>query len=74
MVVVHYYDNKNRILTRYLDHAPTEGSDVRIKGRSGKVTKVQTEDNRIYNVQVELQVVVKNKQLGGIPAQTKKRR
>ncbi|WP_043931730.1 hypothetical protein [Bacillus sp. EB01] len=74
MVVVHYYDNKNRILTRYLDHAPTEGSDVRIKGRSGKVTKVQTEDNHIYNVQVELQPVAKNKQVGPALPQSKKRR
>ncbi|OCA85767.1 hypothetical protein A8F94_12910 [Bacillus sp. FJAT-27225] len=72
MVVVHFYDNKNVVLTQYLNQVPAEGSDIRIKGRSGKVTSVQTDDNRIYNVQVEFQAIVK-KQVAAL-AQNKKRR
>lgn len=61
MYTVYYLEGKNILLNQLRKNIPGEGQDVKIKGRKGKVTSVQTlEDNKVL-VHVTLETVNKNK-------------
>lgn len=61
MYTVYYLEGKNILLNQLRKNIPSEGQDVKIKGRKGKVTSVQTlEDNKVH-VHVTLETVNKNK-------------
>nr|WP_110114290.1 hypothetical protein [Bacillus sp. CGMCC 1.16541] len=59
MVVVHFIQNNVELLNQLCRDVPTEGSDVKIKGRKGKVIQVKEIDDRHVHVEVELEVVKK---------------
>ncbi|WP_335873058.1 hypothetical protein [Bacillus sp. 2205SS5-2] len=61
MVVVHFFENKDVLLTQLLIEAPSEGEDVTIKGRKGKVSKVESIDDKTIHVQVLIEkITIKN--------------
>ncbi|WP_423410562.1 hypothetical protein AABM38_11805 [Heyndrickxia sp. MSNUG] len=62
MFAVHFFENKNQLLTQLLKTIPTEGQDLKIKGRKAKVTSVTTVDEKNIHVQVALEAIVKTKQ------------
>lgn len=63
MFAVHFLENRNQLLTQLLRTVPTEGENVVIKGRKGKVTSVTFVDEKNVHVQVALEVIVKKPSL-----------
>ncbi|MEH7223475.1 hypothetical protein V7112_06615 [Bacillus sp. JJ1566] len=61
MYVVHYFENKNLLLTQLVQNVPSVDEVVKIKGRKGKVTKITDIDERNVHVQIELERIVKKK-------------
>ncbi len=72
MFVVYFFENKNLLLSQFLNRIPAVGDDLKIKGRKAKVSSVSNmEENKIH-VQVTLEKVNKNK-LVVDPSKKKKR-
>lgn len=61
MFVVHFFENKNELLNQLLRQVPSEGEDVVIKGRKGKVSSVSAIDDTHVHVQLFFEKVVINK-------------
>jgi hypothetical protein len=61
MFAVHFIENNNVLLTQLLNRVPTEGEELKIKGRKAKVTSVKDIDELNIHVLVTLEVVNKNK-------------
>ncbi|MFS0823396.1 hypothetical protein [Bacillus sp. 1P02SD] len=61
MYVVHYFENKNLLLTQLVQTVPSVDDAIKIKGKKGKVSKVIDIDQRNIHVQVELDRIVKKK-------------
>ncbi|MBM7704416.1 hypothetical protein [Metabacillus iocasae] len=60
MVVVHFIQNNVELLNQLCRDIPAEGSEVKVKGRKGKVMNVKQVDEKHIHVEVELEVVKKN--------------
>lgn len=60
MFVVHFYENKNLLLSQLLKRLPSVGEDLTIKGRKGKVSSVNCMDEKNFHVHVILENVNKN--------------
>jgi hypothetical protein len=60
MFAVHFFENKNAILTQLRKQAPSIGEDLKIKGRKAKVTAVNSIDDKNIHVQVTLETLKKN--------------
>jgi hypothetical protein len=71
MIAVHFFDNKNLLLTQLRERVPDEGEDLKIKGRKCKVTKIIPIQENIVHVQVFLEPV---KQRKSPVAETQKKR
>ncbi|MFS0864375.1 hypothetical protein [Fredinandcohnia sp. 179-A 10B2 NHS] len=61
MYFVHYYENKNLVLTQFVQNVPSVGQDIKIKGRKGQVSDVTNIDERNYHILVSLETKSKNK-------------
>jgi hypothetical protein len=61
MFAVHFIEKDNVLLTQLLNHVPTEGEELRIKGRKAKVYSVKNVDELNIHVHVTLEVVNKSK-------------
>lgn len=59
MYVVHYFENKNLLLTQLVQNVPAVEEVIKIKGKKGKVIKVTDIDERNVQIQVELDRIVK---------------
>ncbi len=59
MFVVHYFENKNLLLTQLVQNVPAVEDTIKIKGRKGKVINVTDIDGRNIHVQIELDRIVK---------------
>ncbi|MCM3767679.1 hypothetical protein [Neobacillus niacini] len=71
MFAVHFFENKNALLTQLLKQAPSVGEDLKIKGRKAKVTAVKNIDDKNIHVQVTLEIL-KQKQPVVDPKKKKK--
>lgn len=71
MFAIHYFERNTLFISKLLNEVPTVGSEVKLKGRKGKITEVtQIEENK-FRVQVELEVIKKVPLVG---AEDKKKR
>jgi hypothetical protein len=61
MFNIHFYENKNLLLSQLLQSVPSVGEEIKIKGRKGKVISVNRMDEKRTQVQVILETVNKNK-------------
>lgn len=61
MFAVHFIENNNVLLTQLLKNVPTEGEELKIKGRKAKVASVKNIDELNIHVLVTLEVVKKSK-------------
>ncbi len=59
MFAVHFIENNNVLLTQLLNRVPTEGEEVKIKGRKAKVSGIKNIDEVNIHVLVTLEVVKK---------------
>lgn len=58
MMVVHFLENKNILLTQLLKNVPSVGDQVVIKGRKGKVSNVTSVDENQIQVQLFFEKIV----------------
>lgn len=63
MYMVHYFENKNLIVSHLVKTVPNVDQEIKLKGRKGKVLKVSNVDDRNIQVQVELEAKNKSKLL-----------
>lgn len=61
MYFVHYYENKNLVLTQFVQNVPSVGQDIKIKGRKGQVSGVTNIDERNFHILVSLETKSKTK-------------
>ncbi|WP_077618021.1 hypothetical protein [Bacillus sinesaloumensis] len=61
MYVVHYFENKNLLLTRLVESLPAVDEAIKVKGRKGKVIKITEVDEKNVHIQVEVDRIVKKK-------------
>ena len=61
MFAVHFFNNKNNLLSQLLRNIPVVGEKLSIKGRKGTVLSVLNIDEKTIHVQVSLETVTKNK-------------
>jgi hypothetical protein len=72
MFAVHFFENKNLLLSQLLNRVPSVGEQLKIKGRKGTISGVINVEENKYHVQVELEKVVKGKT--AVVDQSKKRK
>ncbi|MCJ8008079.1 hypothetical protein ACFFF5_18005 [Lederbergia wuyishanensis] len=60
MFVVYFLEDKNVLLNQLLKRVPSVGEDISIKGRKGKITSVDSIDEKKFHVQVIFEKVKKN--------------
>ncbi|MDP4086543.1 MAG: hypothetical protein Q8934_18330 [Bacillota bacterium] len=61
MYSVYFFENKDLLLTQFLKQVPSAGEAITIKGRKGKVSNVNSVDEKRFYVHVTLETVNKNK-------------
>ena len=61
MFVVHFFENKNPLLIQFRKSVPSVGENLTIKGRKGKVSVVNSIDEKNFHVEVIIEKVIKNK-------------
>ncbi|WP_342429497.1 hypothetical protein [Neobacillus sp. FSL H8-0543] len=62
MFVVHFFENKKLLLVQLRNQVPAVGEDIKIKGRKGKVSDVNSVDEKNIQVQILIEKVInKNK-------------
>ncbi|NSL50969.1 hypothetical protein [Calidifontibacillus erzurumensis] len=59
MYTVHFYENKNLLLSQWLKNIPSVGDALKIKGRKGKVVEIQKVNETTIHVQVNLEKEIK---------------
>jgi nitrate reductase NapAB chaperone NapD len=59
MFLVHFIENKTKVLSQLLNNIPTLDEEIKIKGRKGKIIGVNNEDENVINVNVVFEQVKK---------------
>jgi len=59
MFAVHFYEKNTLFISKLLNEVPTLGSEIKLKGRKGKITQVTEVEENKYHVHVELEVLKK---------------
>lgn len=59
MFAVHFFQNKNLLLTQLLKRVPSVGEHITIKGRKGVVSSVASMDEKNIHVQIILENITK---------------
>lgn len=72
MFAVHFYEKRNLILSQLLNQVPTINSEIKIKGRKGKIINITEIEQNKFHIQVELESVKKQAIVN--PIDKKKRR
>lgn len=73
MYAVHFYENKNLLLSQLLNRLPEVGDNLKIKGKKGTVSDVISIDESKFQVQVVLEIEKSNKKTA-VDNSKKKRR
>ncbi|KAA0547052.1 hypothetical protein FZW96_13800 [Bacillus sp. BGMRC 2118] len=60
MYNVSFYDKREVLLVQYRSQVPVEGEELKVKGRKGKVIRVETVADHKFNIHVELEADKKN--------------
>lgn len=72
MFAVYFYDKKDVVLVQCRSQVPTEGEALTVKGRKGKVSRVEAETDQKFHVHLELEAERKTN-VALDPAKKKKR-
>ncbi|MFC5465011.1 hypothetical protein [Lederbergia graminis] len=59
MIVVHFIENRNVILTQLRKTVPTSGENIRIKGRNGSVVDIKKIKDNVVHVYVTMVAITK---------------
>lgn len=74
MYAIHFYENNNYVLNQVLRNIPAVDDNVTLKGRKGKVMRIEEIKENVYYVFVEFEIVVDKKKLAAAELAKKKRR
>lgn len=72
MFAVHFYEKRNLFLSQLLNQIPTEGEEIKLKGRKGKIVSVTEVEVNKYHVQIELEAVKKATVISAIDKKKKR--
>ena len=61
MYVVKYFEDKNLLLSQLVKNLPLEGTELKIKGKKGKIESITAVDEKNYHIQVTLEKIIKGK-------------
>ncbi len=59
MFAVHFYEKNNLLLSQLLNQVPSLNSEIKIKGRKGKIVSINEVAENKFHIQVELEAVKK---------------
>lgn len=59
MFAVHFYERNTLFISKLLNEVPAIGTEIKLKGRKGKVTDVTEIEENKFHVQIELEVIKK---------------
>lgn len=59
MVFIHFFENSQMVLTQLLKTSPSIDQNIKVKGRKGKVIKIDPIDDRVIHVHVQFEPVLK---------------
>lgn len=59
MVFIHFFESGTNVLTQYVKTVPSVDEDIKIKGRKGKVVRVDQINDRVIHVYLLFDPVVK---------------
>lgn len=74
MYAIHFYEHNNYVLNQVLRNIPSIDDSVTIKGRNGKVIRIEEIKENVYYVFVEFEKIVDKKKLAAADAGKKKKR
>lgn len=74
MYAIHFYENNNYVLNQVLRNIPSIDDNVTIKGRNGKVIRIEEIKENVYYVFVEFEKIVDKKKLAAADVGKKKKR
>ncbi|RTQ96103.1 hypothetical protein [Lysinibacillus telephonicus] len=72
MFAVHFYEKNNLLLSQLLNQVPSINSEIKIKGRKGKIVSITEIDENKFHIQVELEAVKKQTTLSSIDKKKKR--
>lgn len=72
MITVHFLENRTVVLTQLLQKPPIVNSDIKIKGRKGKIITVHEVEENVFQVYVEFEKLIK-KQAAALDPKKKQR-
>jgi hypothetical protein len=70
MVFIHFFESGKKVLTQYLNTVPAVDEPIKIKGRKGKVLRVDQIEDHIIHVHILYDQIVKK----GLLADPKKKK
>ncbi|MBT2659131.1 MULTISPECIES: hypothetical protein [Bacillaceae] len=73
MFAVHFFENKNLLLSQLLQRVPSVGEELKIKGKKGTISSVTNVEENKFHVQVVLEKVTKGKNAVADLSKKKKR-
>jgi hypothetical protein len=59
MVFIHFFESGQKVLTQYLKTIPAVDERIKIKGRKGKVLRVNQIEDHVMHVHVQFDELVK---------------
>jgi hypothetical protein len=60
MAAIHFFENKTIVLSQLRNQIPAVDEDIKIKGKKGKIVRVDKIDDSLYHVQVVFEKIIKN--------------
>ena len=63
MVFIHFFESGKKVLTQYLKTVPAVDETIKIKGRKGKVLRVDQIEDHIIHVHVLYDQIVKKESI-----------
>lgn len=73
MFAVHFFENKNLLLSQLLQRVPSVGEELKIKGKKGTISSVTNVEENKFHVQVVLEKAAKGKNAVADLSKKKKR-
>lgn len=59
MYAVHFYERNTLFISKLLNEVPAVDSEIKLKGRKGKITSVTEVEENKYHVQIEFETIKK---------------
>lgn len=73
MYAIHFYENNNYVLNQVLRNIPAVDDNVTLKGRKGKVMRIEEIKENVYYVFVEFEKVVDKSKTAALDVKKKRR-